>query len=283
MLINFAYFQVQNEPKSINLTLNCSTNGTQSLIVTNMNTSQVKVSLEIFVYDCKGITRKNLSLSRINHKFALDPTVSIQDSRDSNDPSETLRTDIQTFNANPVLFDFPGAYTPSYSWTIYEINSTTQSVIRQVDLSANPTSATMQLKLLAKTLTYGLFRVSFQFTATMTNPDNSVSSQKSSTYVLVKPSGFIVASLPNDISSFKIGTAQSLTLNPAAYSYDLDSLANMSLMSYVFYCMRVNRSQSGQSFLSQPGVINLATAKQNSILSTGSCFNSTGLFAFHFL
>ncbi len=195
----------------------------------------------------------------------------------SSGPSTALRSDIQYFSGSLSTFSFPASFESAYTWTIYEVNSTTLNAIRQVDLSGNPTAHTTNLKLLANALTFGLFQVSFYFTATMTNPTDSVASQKSSTFVRISPTGLSIAAMPNGVTSNLIGLSQPVTLNPGAYSYDLDSLTNMSTLGYTFYCRKVNRTLSQVNYLNQTGVLDLATAKQSRVLSAYSCFNSTGL------
>jgi hypothetical protein len=191
-------------------------------------------------------------------------------------PTLALRTDVQTFSGSLNSFGYPGIYTPSYRWTVYEIFSNNLSTIRQVDLSGNPSAATANLMLLANTLTYGLFRISFQATLSMSTPVVTASSSSADTFVRVSPTGLSVSSLPSGLSATVIGRSQAVTLNPGAYSLDLDSLADMTKLSYTFLCMKVHRNNTQLNYTSMGGVVDLASGKQNSVLSNSSCFNSTG-------
>lgn len=60
------------------------------------------------------------------------------------------------------------------------------------------------------------------------------------TYFEVAPTGIAIASLPGTLAggTFEqtIGTNQTILLDPVTYSYDLDSLANISALSFKFYC-----------------------------------------------
>lgn len=55
----------------------------------------------------------------------------------------------------------------------------------------------------------------------------------------VDPSGLVISSIYGSTSGsyeMAIGTNQSLTLDPVRYSYDIDSLANISALSFQFFC-----------------------------------------------
>jgi hypothetical protein len=202
-------------------------------------------------------------------------------------PYTVYTSDILYFSGTLVSFSYSAAYTPTYQWSIFKLDSTTLAPTTQVDLTANPTAVTTNLKLPSNTLTNGLFVIYFQFTAVMPDPKVQVTSAKKSTYINTIPNGLSISALPNNVASFTLGPAQNLTLNPAAYSYDYNSVANMSNLTYSFYCMKMNRNQTSlTNYLSTPGLIDLASAYKLSLQSStsvtgfGSCFNNICLFLF---
>jgi hypothetical protein len=113
----------------------------------------------------------------------------------------------------------------------------------------------------------------------MTN-DGSVFSNDISTYVQVIPTGLVVNALQNGLQSMLIGSNQTLTFNPAMYSFDMDNFISPQLLEFKFFCQKVNASAMiiGNIGSSQ---IDLYQYKMNNSLmgmfSNLTCFYSNGI------
>ena len=97
------------------------------------------------------------------------------------------------------------------------------------------------------TLAYGVYE--FKFVVAISFANGTRLSNSANTYIRIVPSGLGVFALPNGISSIVIGSQQSFTLNPAAYSIDIDNVISPAFLKYTFYCrtrsMATNQLASG--------------------------------------
>jgi hypothetical protein len=153
-------------------------------------------------------------------------------------------------------------------------------------LNSNPTTAFAQLVVQPGTLDYGLYKFVYKVTM-LDGIYNNLFVGQVATYVEIIPTGIVVSSLPNSLGGgtleTNLGLSQSITLDPPSYSYDLDKLANISALSFKFYCQVIdNGIQLGYPMLNYLNKIDLYTfAYKNvnlpvSMNVNSTCFSSSG-------
>jgi len=164
-------------------------------------------------------------------------------------------------------------------WSIYTPNS--YGVDEQnVVIYDNPTINYAELVLQPQTLSYGFYR--FIYSVTMSN--NNLTS-KIDTFVKVIPSGLVISALrssqPMYGGTIEItrGIDQQIQFDPFLNSYDIDSVAVMTSLTFRYSCQIIDSNiQAGYPLV--PGtnqMIFLDDFKYNSTLSPlDTCFNSTG-------
>jgi hypothetical protein len=112
-----------------------------------------------------------------------------------------------------------------------KVNEKTNQILRTVDLSNNPTIYYADLVIDPGVLENGLYKFVYEVNMTSSN-----AKCKSDTYTKIIPSGIVVFGLKNGIGETSIGKAQSLKLEPAINSYDIDKIAKISQLDFRFYC-----------------------------------------------
>ena len=182
-------------------------------------------------------------------------------------PQQFKRSSIQKHtgqvNFNPAGLNFSSVYV----WKIFDQNN------NEISLISNPTANTIELNIAEKFFNYGLYRIVFNYSATIF-ATNEVQYSEIDTYVEVIPSGIIVAGLQNSVTDALIGKMQAYELNPRSYSYDLDGLIHINSLTFTFYCKLIERNLGNINYLSNPNINDLKTAKDLNTLSDGSCFTS---------
>lgn len=152
---------------------------------------------------------------------------------------------------------------------MFKIDSTTFAQLSQVSFTLNPTLTQLAFTLPSNTLDYGLFKV--VFTSTITLSDSTQLTGQDVTYVKVIPTGINVYALANSVTSLTVGSLQGLTLDPVQYSVDTDGVVAMSSLTFKFYCHLVNSSQVGVNFL----LSGASNQDLKTSLTTNDCFTST--------
>lgn len=185
-------------------------------------------------------------------------------------PTVVPRSDTNILAAS-CIFSTAYAYSISYQWTVYKLDSTTYSVTGTLTYSYNnPTLNQKTLILPGNTLDYGLYQAVVQVQISVSGLGQTYAMNES-TYLKVIPSGINVAGLENAVTSMTIGSRQGLTLKPATYSFDPDKVASISSLSFKFYCRIVNQSQTGVYYVNTTnGIVDLRTG-----LTENTCFNTS--------
>jgi hypothetical protein len=183
-------------------------------------------------------------------------------------------------------------------WNLYKIvkkinnqNDQEQSIL----IKNNPTLTNQDLVLQPQTLDYGLYRIYFSvtFKSNIFNKNNNMSTLSIDTYLSIIPSGLVLSTLklsqPMYGGTIEItrGINQTIDFDPFLFTYDIDSKAVISTLSFKYSCQIVNDLDGaiGQFNDSNPHMIYLDEIKQQ---KSGTpipmpCFNSTGESKFIFL
>jgi len=173
------------------------------------------------------------------------------------------------------------------SWLIYMLNQLTGIYEQQIFLTDNPTVNYAELVIQPNSLAYGLYRFIYTVKMTGTN-SNSIQSQID-TFIQVIPSGLVISALktskPMYGGTIEItrGYDQEIKFNPFINSYDIDSVAVVTSLTFKYSCQIID-SNIELGYPQIPGtnqMIYLDDFKQNSSLTyLNTCFNQTGLLFF---
>lgn len=163
-------------------------------------------------------------------------------------------------------------------WYIYGINESDGNILKDINISNNPTVNSAELVIQPNSLEYGLYKFVYKIKML----DGLEDFQKEIYhYIKIVPSGIVVRTLANGMFSISRGLEQSISLNPLLYSYDLDEVILMDKLKFNFYCSVV---QSGilvkQPFVGFNRKIDLLSLKNEPYLFSNeiSCFNSTNSY-----
>ena len=181
---------------------------------------------------------------------------------------------ITTINCNTSLSN-------QKKWLIYKVDEITGQDLEQItqSLKNNPTIDYAELVIQPQTLTYGLYR--FVFTSSM----NDMTSSQIDTFVKIIPSGLVLSTLslsqPMYGGTIEItrGWNQSIKFNPFLNTYDIDSVAVITSLSFKYSCQIID-SNVEQGYPQMPGTnktiyLNEFKSNQN-LISFLKCFKSLG-------
>jgi hypothetical protein len=181
---------------------------------------------------------------------------------------------IATINCNASL-------TNQKQWFIYSTDSTGIDQ-QQITLSTNPTINYAELVLQPKTFTTGLYR--FVYTLTMIIPDGTTLTSEIDTFVSIIPSGLVLSTLSQSqpmyggLIEISRGHAQSILFNPFLNTYDIDSIAVITSLTFKYSCQVIdsNVKQGYPVIPSTNQTVYLDQIKQNTNLITyNTCFGNT--------
>jgi hypothetical protein len=180
-------------------------------------------------------------------------------------------------------------------WTLFKIakqinnqNDQEQSIL----IKNNPTLTNQDLVLQPQTLDYGLYRIYFSvtFKSNIFNKNNNMSTLSVDTYLSIIPSGLVLSTLklsqPMYGGTIEItrGINQTIDFDPFLFTYDIDSKAVISTLSFKYSCQIVNDQVDTIGLFNNSNMIYLDAIKQQKNVNpmTMSCFNSTGESKFIF-
>jgi len=135
---------------------------------------------------------------------------------------------------------------------------------KQIYLKTNPTLAYAELVLQPQTLSYGLYRIIFTATQILPNSTEKLSNSIY-TFIRIVPSGLVISSLklsqPMFGGTIEItrGSSQSIQFDPYLFTYDIDGVAVITGLKFVYSCQIVNQAMN-------------ATVRSNTL---DTCFNGT--------
>ena len=175
-------------------------------------------------------------------------------------------------------------------WNLFKIvkpstinqNDQEQSIL----IKNNPTLTNQDLVLQPQTLDYGLYRIYFSVTF---KSNINMTTLYVDTFLSIIPSGLVLSTLklsqPMYGGTIEItrGLNQSIDFDPFLFTYDIDSKAVISSLSFKYSCQIVNdqREMIGLNN-SNTSITYLDAIKQQQSVNpmTMTCFNSTGEFVF---
>ena len=178
-----------------------------------------------------------------------------------NNPGLSVRSQLLTITGLTRCVDnFPHIK----KWSITLLDSSTD-----IDLSSNPTSNTASLVIQQNYLSYGLYQITYQIYS-MQDLISPLSSEV--TYIKIIPTGISVYGLEYGKTYLKVGFAQEIVFQPNIYSFDFDFIADISLLEFRYYCLKINITENTNStdFGDE-----LKTSKLENKKLYSSCFNST--------
>ncbi len=130
----------------------------------------------------------------------------------------------------------------SKQWSLMKLNELDGSIIKQIDLSSNPSSTNAELVIKQNTLEYGLYKISVKVSMIGAYINNLFQSE-SITYIKVIATGINVLALKQN-KRVAIGINQTLILDPVSSSFDYDNLVDVSTLSFQFFCSVVDNGIS---------------------------------------
>ena len=167
------------------------------------------------------------------------------------------------------------------------LNQLTGIYEQQIFLTDNPTVNYAELVIQPNSLAYGLYR--FVYTVKMTGTNSNSFQSQIDTFIQVIPSGLVISALKSSQPIYggtieiTRGFDQQIQFNPFINSYDIDSIAIMTSLTFKYSCQIID-SNIQMGYPQIPGtnqMIYLDDFKLNSSLSSlNTCFDRTGLFFF---
>lgn len=175
-----------------------------------------------------------------------------------------------------------GANSLAYDWQIYKLDSNFSSlgsVMNQISYT-NSSDISFLFTLLTLDL-FTVFRVVLTVNMTTYDPVTVQTSQIDS-YFKVMPRGVAVQTLSNSSTSTNASIARysSFAIAPSNFSYDLDAKLPTANLSFMFYCLQVNKTLGYLYYLNQSlsqNITDLKTARDLNYTQPNSCFKSTGI------
>jgi hypothetical protein len=165
------------------------------------------------------------------------------------------------------------------SWTIYMLNKLTGINEQQIFLTDNPTVNYADLVIQPNSLAYGLYRIVYTVKMTWADLQSQID-----TFIQVIPSGLVISALRSSQPMYggtieiERGYDQEIQFNPFINSYDIDSVAIITSLTFKYSCQIID-SKIEMGYPQIPGtnqIIYLDDFKLNSSLSLlNSCFNQT--------
>ncbi len=168
------------------------------------------------------------------------------------------------------------------SWIIYMLNKLTGINEKQIFLDNNPTVNYAEMVIQPNSLAYGLYR--FVYTVKMTGPNLNNFQSQIDTFIQVIPSGLVISALKSSQPMYggtieiTRGYDQQIQFDPFLNSYDIDSIAIMTSLTFKYSCQIIdsNVKQGYPVIPSTNQTVYLDQIIQNSNLITyNTCFGNT--------
>lgn len=197
-------------------------------------------------------------------------------------PAIFYRSDIIKYSTELELF-FKQKYSIIRSWTIYGLDENDTIIQPEIKLSNNPTVNYNELVIRSNTLVYKKYKLIHHIkikidTGYLENVENEIE-YNAEAYIKIVPGGVAVFSFENGLDYLKIGTNQSITLNPLKYAYDVDLLVSSNGFDFKFYCFVINKNLTIQNKSELSNFQNLLDFKTNYSL-TSECFKTRDKIVF---
>ena len=224
-----------------------------------------------------------MSKRQKRNKKCQKPTLDIVSrSADLKNPVQYKKSDLINI-VSVTTINCGSSLTNVKSWSIYMLNQMTSINERKIFINNNPTLNYAELVLQPHTLNYGIYRI--VYTVKMSGSNLTSFESQIDTFIQIIPSGLVISALrssqPVYGGTIEItrGLDQQIQFNPFLHSYDIDSEAVITSLSFKYSCQIID-SNIQHGYPQIPGTnqfIYLDDFKMNSSLSSlNSCFNSSG-------
>ena len=163
------------------------------------------------------------------------------------------------------------SFTSRYIWSARKLNKSNLELVKEIDLTSNPTSSSAELLIKENKLEFGLYHFHLQVIVIFNTNKNVTNTDE--TFIEIIPTGLAVFALENGVSSTLIGSQQALTLSPSVFTKDMDEIITPDKLAFKFYCKTINPYSKNEISSS----IDLATYKNNATLDfirNQTCFGS---------
>jgi len=168
-------------------------------------------------------------------------------------------------------------------WEIYLVSELNGLDKQQIHIVNNPTLNFAELVLQPNSLNYGIYRI--VYSVTMSGTSNSVFTSQIDTFIQIFPTGLVISALKSSQPIYggtieiTRGFDQKIEFDPFINSFDIDSVAVMTSLTFKYSCQIIDsNTQNGYPLI--PGttqLIYLDDFKQSSSLaSLNTCFNGAG-------
>ena len=160
-------------------------------------------------------------------------------------------------------------------WRIFSIDSSTGQINSEVNLINNPTVNFAELVIQENTLDYGTYKLVYQVQMVgQNNQDLSAFQSSTEHFIKIVSSGLVINAFKDGEFEIRRGINQTIELNPALYSNDLDSIVDFKVMKFRFFCsIMENGSITSEPYSSLFRMVDLATFKANKASIMEPCFN----------
>ena len=165
-------------------------------------------------------------------------------------------------------------------WSLYKLNESDAEILSQISLATNPTVNSAELVIQPASLEYGLYR--FVFTVNMlSNYSNYSFRSETDTFIRVVASGLMISALHSSRSSqygglveISKGVNQTIRFDPLLNSYDVDSIVQMTSLSFKYSCQLIeNGVESGYPTDNSGNKVDLFMIKSSyTIMANQTCF-----------
>ncbi|CAF0876239.1 unnamed protein product, partial [Brachionus calyciflorus] len=125
-------------------------------------------------------------------------------------------------------------------WRLFSVSPSNGNVLREIDISKNPTSPNAELVVQPNSINYGLYKFVFTVRMIGSNLMGRIFESSIETYVKIVPTGIVVWALKGGVAEGRYGLEQELEFKPVLYSFDQDSLVSISSLKFKFYCTTVD-------------------------------------------
>lgn len=198
--------------------------------------------------------------------------MSFTQSYSSSRPNKIFRSTLFSVASIIYYYCLNVTFTPTITWTLSQIDPLKLTVLKNIDLSKNPTSPSSELVIKENKLDYGLYQFTLQVDVSF---NGNIVSSFAQTYVEILPTGLAVFALENGVSSVLIGSQQAFYLNPLLYTFDMDGIITPDKLSFVYYCKTVNLTDPNRAVNVQNDLRSYQSNASLALVRGQNCFGAS--------
>jgi hypothetical protein len=144
-----------------------------------------------------------------------------------------------------IYFECSLDFTNDKLWSVSKVDQLTGNLIKNIDVTSNPTKLNSELVINSNTLDYGVYRFYFKNGIYFyESAQYKTVSSEIETFIEIIPTGLLVFGFTNGVSYMSFGLEQEIEINPGLNSIDLDSIIQPSGLNYTFYCRALKLNDS---------------------------------------